>query len=151
VYLCAGLLVGSTCPCVPKAIESIRIPKGHRIIEAFELEGTLKCHLSQLPCSAQRHHISIRCVCIRWCSEPPQSDLECLQEWGILHLSGQPVLVPHHPYCKKLPYIPSKSPLFLVWNRIPFSYHSRLCWRISPLVSYSPNLGLSLLPAYLKL
>ena len=41
-----------------------------------------------------------------------QPDLECLQEWGIHHLSGQPVPVPHHYYCKKLlPYIQSKSPI----------------------------------------
>jgi len=36
------------------------------------------------------------------CSEP-HPDLGCLQGWGIHHLSGQPVPVPHYPCCKKLP------------------------------------------------
>ena len=51
-----------------------------------------------------------------------QSDLECLQGWGIHHLSGQPVPAPHHPYNKKLfPYIQSKYPLnevSRVWSKL---------------------------------
>ena len=44
---------------------------------------------------------------------PVQPGFECLQGQGILHLSKQPVPVPHHSYHKKLsPYIQSKSPLF---------------------------------------
>jgi len=54
-------------------------------------------------------------------------DLECVQGWGTHHLSGQPVPVHHHPYCKKLiPYIQSKSPL-LVWSHFPLSCHNRPC------------------------
>ena len=44
---------------------------------------------------------------------PVLPDLECLQERGIHHCSGQPAPVPHHTYCKKfLPYIQSKYSLF---------------------------------------
>jgi len=43
------------------------------------------------------------------CSAPVQPDLECLRRWGIHHLSGQPVPVPHHPYLKTLlPFTRSK-------------------------------------------
>ena len=67
----------------------------HRIISLFGLEGTLKGHLVQLPAMNRGTFSSIRC------SEPLQTDLEYLQGWGTHHLSGQPVPVPHHPYCKK--------------------------------------------------
>lgn len=44
---------------------------------------------------------------------PIQPDLERFQGWGIQHLSGQPVPLSHHPYCKKLlPFICSKEILF---------------------------------------
>jgi len=54
----------------------------------FVLEVTLQSHLVQLtgtptaPSGAQ---------------SPVQPDLECLQGWGIPHISGQPVPVPPHP------------------------------------------------------
>ena len=79
-----------------------------RIIESLELEGTFKGHLVQLPYNEQGH---------LQLDQDAQSlvhpDLECLQGWGIHHLSEQPVPVPHHAYCKKyLPYTQPKSPFF---------------------------------------
>ena len=42
-----------------------------------------------------------------------QPDLEHFQGWGIYHLSGQPVPVPHHPHRKEfLTYVQPKSTLF---------------------------------------
>jgi len=63
------------------------------IIELFELEGTLKDHLVQLPCNEQRHlqldqvaHSTI------------QPHLKCVQGLGFYYPSGQPVpvLYPYH-------------------------------------------------------
>ena len=73
-------------------------------MDLFELEGTRKGHLVQSPCNEQEH------LQLHQCSELLQPDLECLQRWGIHHISGQPVPVLHYPHCKKfLPYIQSKS------------------------------------------
>jgi len=68
-----------------------------RIIESFELEGTLKrpC-LVQLLCSEQGYLQLDRDA---W--SPVQPDLQCLQGWGFHRLSGQPAPLLHHPYCKK--------------------------------------------------
>ena len=63
------------------------------IIESFELEGSLKGHLVLLSCNEQRHLQLDQVV-----QSPVQPDFEC-QGWGIHHLSGQPVPVPHYPYC----------------------------------------------------
>lgn len=41
---------------------------------------------------------------------PIQADLECLKGYSNHYLSGQPMLVCHHPYCKILPWAQSKSP-----------------------------------------
>jgi len=80
----------------------------HIIIKLFELEGTFKNHLVQLPCNEQRH-LQLH----QFAQSHIQPDLERLQGWGIHHLSGQPVPVLHHPYCKLLlPYIQSKSLLY---------------------------------------
>jgi len=68
----------------------------HRIIEWFELEGTLKGHLVQLPCNEQEH-LKLH----QGAQNPIQPDPEFLQGWGTHHLRGQPVPAPHHPYCKK--------------------------------------------------
>ena len=46
----------------------------HRFIEMFELEGTFKGHLVQLPCSDQGH-LQLDQVA----QSPIQPDLECLQ------------------------------------------------------------------------
>ena len=82
--------------------------KNHRITQPFELEGTLKDHLVQLPCSEQGYIQIVQVV-----QSPVQPDLECLQGWDFHQFSRQPVPVPHHSYCKKLlPYIKSKFPLF---------------------------------------
>jgi len=64
-------------------------------MEWFELEGTLESHLVQLPCDEQVHLQPHQVA-----QSPIEPDLECLQGTGIHHLSGQPVPVPHHPYCK---------------------------------------------------
>jgi len=48
----------------------------HRITESFELEGTLKGCLVQLPCTEQGRPQ------LHQCSEPIQPDLGCLQGWG---------------------------------------------------------------------
>ena len=78
----------------------------HRIIYSFELEGTLKGHV--VPCNEQGH-LQLNQVA----QSLVQPDLECLQRWGINHISGQPFPVPHQPHCKELlPYIQTKSPLF---------------------------------------
>ena len=69
----------------------------HRIIELFEMEGTLKGQLVQLSYSEQGHLQLHQVV-----QSPIQPDLEFLQGGAIHHLSGQPVPVPHHPHCKKL-------------------------------------------------
>ena len=80
----------------------------HRIIEWFGLEGTFNGHLAQPPCSAQGH-LQLDQIA----QSPVQPDLECFLGWGIVHLSGKPVPVFHHPHCKKfLPYIRSKYTLF---------------------------------------
>ena len=75
--------------------------------QTLELEGTFKGHLVQLSCNEQEHpqldQIAQSLV---------QPNLEWLQGESIHHSFGQLVPVSHHPNCKKLPYIQSKSPLF---------------------------------------
>jgi len=68
----------------------------HRTIESFELEGTFKSHLVQLPCNEQGllHLDPVA-------QSPAQPDLEYLQEWGIHCLSGPPAPVLHYPYHRK--------------------------------------------------
>ena len=74
----------------------------------FEFEDTSKGHLVQPSCNEQGH-LQVD----QDAQNPVQPDLECLQGHGFHHTSGQPVPVPHHPYCKQLfPYIQYKSPLF---------------------------------------
>jgi len=68
-----------------------------RIIERVGLEVSFKGHLVQPPCNEQGH-LQLSQVA----QSPVQSDPECFQGWGICHLSGQPVPVPHHSHCKKL-------------------------------------------------
>jgi len=65
-------------------------------MESFGLEGTFKGHLLQLPHNEQGH-LQVDQVA----QSLVQSVLECLQGWAFYHISGQPVVVPHHPYCKK--------------------------------------------------
>jgi len=79
-----------------------------RIIESLELERTFKGHQVQLPCSEQGHPQLYQVA-----QSLVQPGLECLQGWGFHHSSGQPVIVPHNPHCKRLlPYtqdLPSLS------------------------------------------
>ena len=79
----------------------------HRIIKSSELEGTNKGHLVQFLCDKQGHALLDQVA-----QSLIQPGLESLQGWGINHISGQPVLVPHHPHCKSLfSYIQPKSTL----------------------------------------
>ena len=72
------------------------------------VEGTFRGHLAQAPCSEQGH-LALDQVA----QSPIQPGIECLQGWGIEHLSGQPVPVFHHHHGKKfVPYIQSESTLF---------------------------------------
>jgi len=71
------------------------------------MEGALKRHLIQLPCSEQGYLQRDQVA-----QSPVQLDLECFQWLGIHHQYGQPVPVPHYSYCRKLPYIQSECPLF---------------------------------------
>ena len=48
-----------------------------RITELFELEGTLKGHLVQLPCSEQGHLQLHQAA-----QSPVQPDLQCLKGWA---------------------------------------------------------------------
>jgi len=80
---------------------SFSISTDHRILESLELEGTSEGHQIQLPCNAQGQHSTGQVV-----QDLIQPGLESLQGWGINHISGQPVPVPHHPHCKRfVPYI----------------------------------------------
>ena len=56
----------------------------HRVVESFQLEGTLRGRLAQLPCNEQGHP-----QLDQGAQSPVWPDLECLQGWGIHHLSGQ--------------------------------------------------------------
>jgi len=74
------------------------------ILEYFGLEGAFRGHLAQPPCREQGH-LQLDQVA----QSPIQPGLECFQGWGLQCLSGQPVLVFHHPRGKKFfPYIQSK-------------------------------------------
>ena len=85
-------LCGNTCGCV------YGIGKEHhqvlRIIELFELEGTLKGHLVQLPSNEQGHpqlHQKLRA---------PSHLILGISRDGVSTISGQPLPVPDHSYCK---------------------------------------------------
>jgi len=71
--------------------------KCHRIIAYFGLEGAFQGHLVQPLCNEQVHPQLDHTA-----QSPVQPNLECFQECGIYHLSGQPVPVFHHPHCKKI-------------------------------------------------
>ena len=81
------------------------LPGTHRrIIESLELEGTFKGHLVQLPCNEQG-----RAQLDQVAQGLIQFHPESLQGWGIHHISGQHVLVPHWPHNERLfPYSQSK-------------------------------------------
>ena len=64
-------------------------------IELLELEGTFKGHLIQLLYNEQGHLQLDQAA-----QGPLQLDHECLQGWGIHHISEQPVPVLHYYYQK---------------------------------------------------
>ena len=55
-------------------------------------------HLVPTPCYVQGHQPADQAA-----QSHIQPGLECLQEWGIHSLLGQPVPVYHHPLSEKLP------------------------------------------------
>ena len=68
--------------------------ENHKITVLFELEGTFKGHLVQLPYSEQgRFQVDQAAQSL------VQPDLGCLQWQGIYHLSGQSLPVSHCIYC----------------------------------------------------
>ena len=73
----------------------------YHTINSLELERTIYDDLVQFPYSEQGHprldQVAQGLI---------QPHLESLQGWGINHITGQPVPVPHHPHRKKFfPYI----------------------------------------------
>lgn len=89
------------------------IELNHRIVQ---LEGILKGSLVQLPCNEQVHpQLDLLAQSI------VQPDSDCVQGWGFHYLSGEPVQMSHHTYCKKkffisnlnLPYGLKSFPLVL--------------------------------------
>jgi len=75
---------------VHSAHSSIQHTIYYSIIEPFELEGTPKVHLVQLPSNEQGHlHLN------PGAQSPVQPDLECLQEQGIHHIivSFNPIII----------------------------------------------------------
>jgi len=83
--------------------------QNHRIIQTF------KDPQVQLPCNEQGH-LQLEQVA----QNLIHPDLECLQGWGIPHISGQHVPVLHCSYYKRLfPYLQSKFPLFKFETTFP--------------------------------
>jgi len=64
-----------------------------KILDSFELEGTLKGHLFQLHCNVWGNLQQEQAV-----QSLAQPDLQCLQGLGICHISGHPLPLPHHPH-----------------------------------------------------
>jgi len=87
---------------------------GWCIVESFELEGTFKGHLVQLPCREQGH-LQLDQVA----QSPVQPGLECLQGWGTQHLSWQPPAVLHHHHHKKPVLISSPNVTFFSLKLFP--------------------------------
>ena len=80
----AGQQWRKVCAKAPEA----KMQSKRQILESFELEGTFKCHLVQLPCNEQRH-LQLNPV-LR-----APSSLTLGVCTGIHHLSGQPVPLLH--------------------------------------------------------
>ena len=85
------------CQCVKMADLCI-----HRITVLFELEGTLKVHLDQLPCSVQGH-LQLDQVA----QSPVQTNLNV--SGGTQHPSGQPAPVPHATGSRSSDYFGEKK------------------------------------------
>ena len=79
-------------------------------MESFELEGTPKDHLVQLPYNVQGHPQLDQVT-----QSLIQPHLEGLQRWFINDITRQPIpvpLCPHSKKKKKIPYIQPKSTHF---------------------------------------
>lgn len=71
-------LRGAELAAVPEPVRAVR---SHRIIEQFELEGTLQGRLVQLSCNEEEHlHVH------QIARSPVQPDFECLQGRGVHHV-----------------------------------------------------------------
>ncbi|KAK4816838.1 hypothetical protein QYF61_023902 [Mycteria americana] len=70
---------------------------------------------NQAPCNEQGHLQLDQAA-----QSPIQPDLECLQGWGIYHLSGQPVPVFHHHHCKNVFLISSLNLTSFSLKPLPF-------------------------------
>lgn len=102
------------------------------IIEPFELEGTRKGHLVQLPCNEQGYpqlYQVLRALSSLILKESR------VRESTIHHQSGHPLPVPHRPYCKNcLPYVQTKclstsyffSSLLLALMYLITSFHKHI-------------------------
>ena len=64
---------------------------------------------------------------------PIQPDFECLQEWDIHHLSGQPMPVPYHLLSKE--FFPNIIPKFCLL----FESHSPMFYHFDCVKNYSPS------------
>ena len=96
-------------------------------------------HLVSIPCYVQGHQPPAQAA-----QSHIQPGLECLQEWGIHNLLGQPVPVCHHPLSEKLPpNIQPKPPLsqFKTIPPCPITIHP--CKQLSPLL-FICSLGMDL-------
>ena len=103
----------------PGSRSSVSVSAAGKTIEGFRSEGTFKGHLARPLCHEQGH-LPLDQVA----QSSIRPGLECSQGWGISHLSGQPVTVPHHKLIS--PYIQSKSPSFSS-KPLPLVLHYRPC------------------------
>ena len=89
-------------------------------IESFELKGNFKGPLVQLACSEQGHP--------QLDQSPIQPDLECVQGWGIHHLSGQDAFQPGSSHQEDLTRA-SVWVWHISWHL--FCFQDLFCWHLS--------------------
>jgi len=95
----------------------------HGIIKPFELEGTLKGHLVQLPCNEQGH-----LQLDQGAQSPIQPDLVYLQGQDFHHLARQPVPVSDHPRCINwIWHVLDACPCTWKWIKIIHVHTDGLC------------------------
>ena len=81
-----GELTTTPIPCPPAPLggrrerkSGVKFSPGRRIIECFGLEGTVRGHLAQPPCSKPGHLQLDQAA-----KSPVQRGLECFQGWGLV-------------------------------------------------------------------